>query len=409
MNYYIYGSLLVLYLLSVFLTSIFNHTFDNTHFTGSLDGSVESEEGLRNRKFAPIKHKFTVQSPIISDSALKSLLRRQENEETLPDYNTSTTHRKLKSSEGCQKTFPESCSIYPYIKYWTHEFSERDCYVSPAKMEQHDAHTAGDKKEHKFVAFRHDSGGWNNIRCAFESIVIYALATGRTLVLPPKEIWAWLRANENDDDNMSDFDTFVNLKKLEGILHIVSMDEFLELTAYKGLLKFPPPENVTVIPDGPYVHQKMHITLWKYLYEACFVYRDFDPVDVYFEFALRYDPNSKELMFGHITESTMRFTHFLEHRKRIAYLYNETVHKETAVFFPASHRDGMYRETGIFYHYIYFEDPNLDATMKRVIRDRTHYNDEIMCSAGMNHYWRKKYHANILIHNNISFFYYLLY
>ena len=407
MNYYLYGSLILLYFISVLLTAIYNHTFDHTHFTGHLDGSVEgSEEGHRNKKFAPIKHKSTsFQNAVDLDTGTTKTQLRQNHQDqdqtnnNINHSNTSRIKRKLKSttesssssSSSCQKKYPETCNIYPYIKYWTHEFSTRDCYISPTKLEQHDLlHTSphtntnkGDRKEHKYVVFRHDSGGWNNIRVAFESIVVYAIASGRTLVLPPKEIWAWLRANPNPDDNLSDFNSFVNLNKLEGILHIISMEEFLELTAHKGLLKIRPPENVMEIKEaGAYSEDKMHLILWKYLYESCYVFHDFEPADVFFEFALRYDPNSKQILYGHIVESTVRFEAFLEHRKRTPYFYNASIHDEVAIFFPASHRDGTYREVGLFYRYIYFEDPNVDAAMKRIIRDRTHYNDDIMCAAG---------------------------
>lgn len=399
MNYYLYGSLLILYLLSVLLTAIYNHTFDHTHFTGNLDGTVESErggnEGHRNKKFAPIKHKSSslFQNQDISDQDgfrhhqqnIKIIEEISNNNNININENTSRVQRKLKSIEpSCQKKYPESCYIYPYIKYWSHEFSERDCYVSPTKMEVRNTRSLNnnnnDHKEHKYLVFRHDSGGWNNIRCAFESIVVFAVASGRTLVLPPKERWAWLDQNQEHENNLSDFYTFVNLKKLEGILHIISMEEFLNITAKRGLLRMLPPDDVMVPHD---TGQLMHLVLWKYLYEACFVWTDYNPADAFFEFALRYDAKSKELLFGHITESTIRFAKFLEHWKRIPYLYNETIHNEIAIFFPASRRDGTYRETATFYRYIYFEDPNVDATMKRIIRDRTHYNDEIMCAAGI--------------------------
>jgi hypothetical protein len=41
--------------------------------------------------------------------------------------------------------------------------------------------------EEKYISFTVDRGGWNNVRMSMEIIFIVAAATGRTLVLPPKE------------------------------------------------------------------------------------------------------------------------------------------------------------------------------------------------------------------------------
>ena len=86
---------------------------------------------------------------------------------------TTVTTQNLLS---CKESFPPKCDIYPYIKFWNQRFLEEDCYYSPLR------HPLGRKapaSEAKYLVFQSDGGGWNNIRMAAETAMVFAHATGR--------------------------------------------------------------------------------------------------------------------------------------------------------------------------------------------------------------------------------------
>ena len=80
------------------------------------------------------------------------------------------------TKQTCQKSFPLKCEMYPYVQFWNKILHKEDCYQSPLR------HPLGGKappEEQKYVVFQPDNGGWNNIRMAAETVMIFAHATGR--------------------------------------------------------------------------------------------------------------------------------------------------------------------------------------------------------------------------------------
>lgn len=70
-----------------------------------------------------------------------------------------------------------------FLAYWNDPQGVYDrTFVSPFA----DHGSAGQTE--KYVTFESDSGGWNNIRMAMEIVVVFTLATGRTLVMPPDQV-----------------------------------------------------------------------------------------------------------------------------------------------------------------------------------------------------------------------------
>lgn len=77
---------------------------------------------------------------------------------------------------SCKESFPPKCDIYPYVKFWNKRFLEEDCYYSPLR---HPLGKNAPPSEAKYVVFQPDGGGWNNIRMAAETAILFAHATGR--------------------------------------------------------------------------------------------------------------------------------------------------------------------------------------------------------------------------------------
>jgi len=134
---------------------------------------------------------------------------------------------------GCRASFEPTCDMYPYVRFWNHRFRPSDCYQSPLR---HPSGRLAPLEERKYVVFEPDHGGWNNIRMAAEVryllsavcqplctathtmtpqtrthartqvAIIFAHATGRTLVMPPIMVFYLLNKDSHGEDNQSTFD-----------------------------------------------------------------------------------------------------------------------------------------------------------------------------------------------------------
>jgi hypothetical protein len=66
--------------------------------------------------------------------------------------------------------------------------------------------------DRRYVVFQPDLGGWNNIRMALEVVILFAVATGRVLVMPPHAILYLLAGNKKWGDNKSTMDDYLDFR-----------------------------------------------------------------------------------------------------------------------------------------------------------------------------------------------------
>mmetsp|Transcript_11694 Transcript_11694/g.15268 ORF Transcript_11694/g.15268 Transcript_11694/m.15268 type:complete len:621 (-) Transcript_11694:154-2016(-) len=221
--------------------------------------------------------------------------------------------------------------------------------------------------ELKFVTFEPDHGGWNNIRMAMETVMVFAHATGRILVMPPDQPLYLL--NKDNDHKAHGFADFFQLQDIHesGAMEIIEMENFLKDYGKKGLLPKPFESDVQNI-----YQTSGRQALWDYL-------RDIGEKPKWDPFKVGcVIPDSTDSIDSPIDPSVAHVKDFLGDREAV-YYYKE-LREATVVHFPSNHKLG-YRYLTHFYTFIYFVDDWMDRFYKRFIRDAMHYREDIYCAA----------------------------
>lgn len=79
-------------------------------------------------------------------------------------------------------------------------------------------------------------GGWNNIRMQMELVLVFAYATGRTLVLPPDQPMYLLDKGKKHQKAHS-FADFFPFDYINQRMKVISMEEFMQREAVTGQLR----------------------------------------------------------------------------------------------------------------------------------------------------------------------------
>mmetsp|Transcript_24180 Transcript_24180/g.59183 ORF Transcript_24180/g.59183 Transcript_24180/m.59183 type:complete len:1126 (-) Transcript_24180:1246-4623(-) len=255
------------------------------------------------------------------------------------------------------------------LAYWNDPTGDKDQnFDSPFRA----------KGDEKFMTFTVDRGGWNNVRMSMEIIFIIAAATGRTLVLPPKEPLYRLRADTKNIHR--GFADFFDLSSPEFAkrLNTISMEDFVKMEGGEhGRLPVPAEMGQNVTNSAEHCDKRKKS-------EAYCGY-----IEEYLE-AVGYVPdmsakrscavfdvdkfNGRELS----PASEASVAKFCGDRER--YYWTDELQQKTLIHINAGQKE--LRLLTHFYDFVHFTDPAIDNHYKRFIRDFLHYNDQIYCAAG---------------------------
>lgn len=137
--------------------------------------------------------------------------------------------------------------------------------------------------------YQPDLGGWNNIRMAAEVAIVFAHATGRTLVLAPDSVLYLLSSNKKHDRNKSNLDDFYEFKRIMDGLDTMPMEEFLRTEAsLPGRLKETWTGGTTAESLAKPASKK---ELYAYLERAAYV-RQWSPGKTFIGFNITKDSNT---------------------------------------------------------------------------------------------------------------------
>ncbi|GMH93368.1 hypothetical protein TrVE_jg14334 [Triparma verrucosa] len=273
----------------------------------------------------------------------------------------------------------------------------------------------------KYVTFEADQGGWNNIRMAMETILVFAAVTGRTLVLPPpKGMYLLNKDKDNKENNKLAFSDFFHLEdiaaELKGV-DIITMEEFLKREANKhpGLNEIsestgedtgravPPPNDGLADWSNTYDLKPLNEFLRKVGYvKKMETTKDFfvipqDPERSSFEdmsylldqevfdgdVKKGFENKIKNTFINNPTSTSAdpkdRMREFYAGRKSM-HVYDSAFQNAKVIHFPVDHKGG-FRMLTHFYCAIFCEDWRTDLWAKRLVRDHVRYIDEIYCVA----------------------------
>ncbi|CAM9169748.1 unnamed protein product [Scytosiphon promiscuus] len=223
----------------------------------------------------------------------------------------------------------------------------------------------------KYVTFEPDCAGWNNVRMAFETVVVFAYVTGRTLVMPPiKQRLHGLPQSQAGE--RVGFFAYYQMEAVQELVDVISMKDFLELES-KNLGKLPHANLLEKPAD-----------LWNF-FEGDVVRNVTWPAWEVSKKALVFPSYPGRPLPLQDQDFVRRLQDFLNTRQAIA--YDESAWGSKVIHFSGDCHDSRgegsknRRPLIHFYAFMMHADAVVDARIKRFARDRLRYRDRIFCKA----------------------------
>lgn len=260
-----------------------------------------------------------------------------------------------------------------------------------------------------YFVFEPDEAGFSNVRLSFETVVAFATAMGRTLVMLPKFRFSQLLYPHPEGVRSYSFLDFFDVRNVP----MISMQEYLETVALKGQLKnqqgvvqFPPDNrsdwngafgNSGNANSGEadrffnWLSRAMNSINWKR--DSCVVAFPADlkngitAVRPMVKSILKKEKDDAESRIQEYTGNPTpvdsvafdRFREMLSERDTLCE-YDSFWEKSESLYMTGHERTGS-RPLIPFYAYLYFEEWHQDLQMKRFMRDNLRFSDNIQCAA----------------------------
>ena len=360
-------------------------------------GRVESvPEGGRNRSNSSsisvedIRGRTHVYASIMNDRRRPDSPRLDRGVSGLPSSMTPALIGARHGSISCPEDGGDGRNM-DELAYWNDPQGESDVsFVSPFDPRSSRSDDVDDHRR-RYVTFEPDRGGWNNIRMSLEIVMVFAAATGRTLVLPPDTPFYLLSKDGNGakagKKRHHGFADFLDLENaaLGKKLSMITMTEFLvreggDDTA--GMFELPEGSEGTKILNSA---------------EQCYYIAKSDrPCDTVYEF-LRSNAHVPDIQGGrhclifdsdqdgggggyqNLSDSTRRrVDDFCNGRNPV--FFGKELASARLVHFHAGEK--QHRLLNHFYAFLFFTDIRVDHYYKHLVRDFFHYPDAIFCAAG---------------------------